>query len=213
MIDELSQCDVLDLESIPQLVNSHISILAHVFVLGTCDRLAEAEEWQRKVNEAVLVFLDVVIAVEDLVELKNDQSGDKSGSGCDGGDDLSGDELGLMSICEFDLVVLSSQIACCSDEINVMVGIVVLLEFDRLKFESGQCLRLGKLVLDLLEFAFIAEVRGIRIWILWLLDHYFAFREDISYRLTIISLNLHRRAWREIRDDHVLQDFVYGRRV
>lgn len=67
MSNEFSQGNIFDLESIPQLVNSDIPILAYVFILGTCDGFAEAKEWQCKVDETILVLLDVVVAVEDLV--------------------------------------------------------------------------------------------------------------------------------------------------
>ena len=55
------------------------------------------------------------------------------------------------------------------DEIDVMIGVIILLKFDRMKLESSQCLRFWKLILDILQFNLIVEVRGICIWILYLL--------------------------------------------
>lgn len=74
-----------------------------------------------------------------------------------------------MSIRKLDFVVLSSQIACCSDEINVMIGIVILLEINRLQLEASQRLRSWKLVSNLLKLVVVIESASISIWILILL--------------------------------------------
>jgi hypothetical protein len=82
------------------------------------------------------MLFNVILAVDDLVEFKNDESSNKSRCGGNSRNDLSGNELRLMTVGLLNLVILSSQITCCSDEIDMVICIVIFLEFDWRKLET-----------------------------------------------------------------------------
>ncbi len=73
-----------------------------------------------------------------LVELETDKTGDQRGSGCDGRDDLSSDLLRRMPVSRRDAVVRSSQVRRSSDEVDVEVRVVVLLELDGVQTVADQ---------------------------------------------------------------------------
>eukprot|EP00964_Phaeocystis_antarctica_P140732 scaffold105616_cov34-Phaeocystis_antarctica.AAC.1 len=56
---------------------------------------------------------------------------DHGRGGGDGGDDLAGDLLGLVPVGLADLVVARAQVGAGRDEVDVVVGVVVLLELGR----------------------------------------------------------------------------------
>lgn len=55
-----------------------------------------------------------------------------------------------MSICKLNFVIFGSQVARCGDEVNVMVGIIILLELNGLQLEASQRIRRRDLINDLL---------------------------------------------------------------
>jgi hypothetical protein len=151
-VKELSQRDVHDLKSIPQLVEGHLPVLALVHHFLTGNGLAEAKERQCQVDKAILVLLNIVLAIQHLVEFETHQPGDKSGRRSNSRDDLARNELGLVSIGKLDLVIFRPQIARSRDEIDVVIGIVVFLKLNRLKLETSKRLGRWELVRNFLEF-------------------------------------------------------------
>jgi hypothetical protein len=80
VIDELLQSPLLNVKAVPQgpillgrtelWTNSdkrtHCLLMTRSTYFGWCDRLREADEGQRQVDETVLVFLDVLFTVDNL---------------------------------------------------------------------------------------------------------------------------------------------------
>jgi hypothetical protein len=66
--------------------------------LGLAIGSLKPKNGQREVDEAVLVLLDVRLAVDHLVELEVDQACDQRSRGGNGRNDLAGNELGLVPI-------------------------------------------------------------------------------------------------------------------
>jgi hypothetical protein len=138
---------VVQLESVPKGPFS-LAILE----LGGGNRLGKAKEGQSQVDETVLVIFQLVLAVDDLlrqfclgrtlwtrlVELQADETHGQS-SGCrDSRDDLSSNQLGLVSVGNGNAVVGCTQIGSGSDEVNVVVAVIVLLKVDWDQTESGE---------------------------------------------------------------------------
>ena len=65
-----------------------------------------------------------------LVQLKADQADDERCSGRDSGNDLARDLLGRMPVSGVDAVVHRAQVRRSSDEVDVVVGVIILLELD-----------------------------------------------------------------------------------
>ena len=129
-VEQLLQRNVVDLEAVPDLVDLDLAVWSLVRALGGSDRLGEAKEWQRQVDESVLVLLDICLAVEDLVKLENDQAGHERCRRGNGWDNLARNELGLVAVRWLDTVVLRTQVAGSGDKVDVVVGVVILLELD-----------------------------------------------------------------------------------
>lgn len=64
-----------------------------------------------------------------LVELQTNQTRDERRRGGYCGNDLTSDLLSGMSIGDRDIVVHGTEIGCSGNEVNMMVGIVIFLEF------------------------------------------------------------------------------------
>ncbi len=91
MVKELLERHVaLDHETVPDGPLKFTGLL-----LGAGDGLGEAEEGECKIDEAVLVRLDVLAAVDELQDLEADKTRNDGGCGRDGGDDLASNTLGL----------------------------------------------------------------------------------------------------------------------
>lgn len=108
MIKKLLQRDVVDLKSVPNLVQLDLAVGPLVLHCGTSDGLTKSEEWQSQVDEAVLELLNVILAIDNLVKLNDDEACDKGRGGGNGWDDLARNELGLVSIGRLNLVILCS---------------------------------------------------------------------------------------------------------
>ncbi len=144
IVKQSLECEVLDLEPIPQLIHRDLdAALADVIALWTGNRLAEPKERQRQIHKSVLVLLQVRPAVDQLVKLQVDEAGDQRRRGGNGRDDLPGDELGAVAVGRGDLVVLGAEVAGRGDEVNVVVGIVVLFKLGGLQLKAGELGRAG----------------------------------------------------------------------
>lgn len=128
VVQEFLQRNILHLKSIPDPVDGDFTLLSHVFALWTANRLAESKEWKRKIHEAVLVLLDILLAIDQLVELKGDQPSYKGSSCSDGWDNLASNKLGFMPIGLRNVVVLCTEITGRRNKVNVMIGVIVLLK-------------------------------------------------------------------------------------
>ena len=86
-------------------------------------------------------MLNHIQSTFDLEEFQGDGTRHKSGSGGDGGNDLSRDFLDCVAVGGGDAItsyyslglnlLFSTEISASSDEIDVVVGIIVLFEFSR----------------------------------------------------------------------------------
>jgi len=74
----------------------------------------------------------------DLVEFQTNQPRYKGSCGRNGRDDLPRNLLGRVSIGNGYVVIHSTEIGSGGDEVDMMVGIVILLEFDWSKAVSRQ---------------------------------------------------------------------------
>lgn len=103
---------LLFLEVTHELVQGHLLVpvvgqhepvpegpLVAVVRLGrSLDGLGEIDEGQGQVGESVLVLLQLLVALDKLVELEADEAADERSGGGDGRNDSSGDQLGLVTI-------------------------------------------------------------------------------------------------------------------
>ena len=82
-IQKLAKRDVVVvLEPVPEFVHLHFPLFALVFALRTSYGLTEGYKRQGQIDEAVLVVLKLVLAIDELIELEADKSGcQSSGSG------------------------------------------------------------------------------------------------------------------------------------
>ncbi|CAF3535359.1 unnamed protein product [Fusarium graminearum] len=151
--------NILNLETVPDSIQLNLAVGSLIFHLGTGDWLTETKEGQCQVDETILVLLKIILAINDLVQLQNNQASHQR-SGCGNGrNDLASNELGLVSISWLNLVVLGPQVAASSDEIDVMVRVIVLLEIDRNELESRQRAGGRQTVSQLLDLVVVVEAR------------------------------------------------------
>ena len=102
-------------------------------VLNDIVRLGEHDLRQGQVDEAVLERLNVVLALDELEDLIADNTSDHGSGGGDGRDDLTSDHLSLVAVALSDGVVAGTKVGTSVDEINVEVGVIILLEVSRHK--------------------------------------------------------------------------------
>lgn len=128
-------------------------------VLSSSNRLREPEERQCQIYETVLIVLQLVLLINDLppqhpnqhttqpskkptksdlVKLQADQASHERRGGRDRRDDLSGNLLGLMPTRSLDGIVHRAQVGRRSDKVDMEVGIIVFLEFDRVEAVSSK---------------------------------------------------------------------------
>lgn len=72
-----------------------------------------------------------------LVDFDTASTNDQSSSGGDGRNNLSGDNLDLVSWSFLDFVVSGSEVRAAGHEVDVAVGIIILLELNRLDLGGG----------------------------------------------------------------------------
>lgn len=121
----------------------------HILLLLRRDRLREAKERQREVDEPVLVVLELVLAVDDLVQLETDEADDERRRRGDRGDDLARDLLRRVTVGGVDAVVHRAEVGGGGDEVDMVVGVVVLLEVDRVQAVPGEGRRRWELVREI----------------------------------------------------------------
>ena len=73
-----------------------------------------------------------------LVQLKADKTGNKRRRSRNGGDDLARNLLGRVPVSRRDAVVQRTEVGRRSDEVDVVVRIIVLLELDRVQAVPNQ---------------------------------------------------------------------------
>lgn len=125
-INDLSECRVvLENETVPKCPLGFT-----VLVLGSSNRLRETEEGQSKIDESVLVVVHLSLIVDDLVELKADETSHERGRRSNGRNDLSCDLFGGVAISWVNPVVHGTEIGSGGNKVDVVVSIIVLLELD-----------------------------------------------------------------------------------
>jgi len=67
-------------------------------VFGGSNRFRKGKKRNGKIQEAILVVLNLGLGSNELVELQADETSDKGGGGGNGRDDLPRDPLDLVSI-------------------------------------------------------------------------------------------------------------------
>jgi hypothetical protein len=87
----------------------------------------------------------------NLVQFQTHQAGHEGGGRSNGRDNLPRNLLCGVSISYVDIVVHRPKIRCCSDEVDVIIGIIILLEFDRCKTIACQRRRRGQFRVKILK--------------------------------------------------------------
>ena len=90
--------------------------------------LREHDLRKGQVGEAILELGDIVEALSVLVDLVGDNAGDHGGGRGDGRNDLASDHLSLVAVALSDGIVASTKVGAGVDEVNVEVGVIILLE-------------------------------------------------------------------------------------
>ena len=76
--------------------------------------------------------------VTNLVEFQAHQTRDEGSCGGDGRHDLAGNLLRRVAVGGLDVVIRRTQIRSSSDEVDVVVRIIVLLKLDRVQAIADQ---------------------------------------------------------------------------
>ena len=92
-------------------------------------RLSDLDGRKGQIDEAVLELGDIGETLRVFEDLVSDHAGDKGCCGCDGGNYLASDHLGLVPVTLTNLVVTGSQVGTSIDEVNVVIGVIIFLEF------------------------------------------------------------------------------------
>ncbi len=126
--------------------------LGFFYVVG----LTKHEKRKGQVNEGVSEFFDRVKALNKLEYFDADNSSDHGGSRGDGGDNFSGDHLGLAVVTFVDLVVACSEAGDSMDEVNVEICVIIFFELCALDLSFADNLGVvGKQIMKFSELTFI----------------------------------------------------------
>ena len=109
--------------------SAHDGVELFVLVDDGRQWVVEDPEGKGQVNGHIFVGFCLFVQ-QEFDDFDTDGSNDHGSGGGDGGDDLSGDKLDLEVVDFFNLVVSGSEIGDTGDEFDVVVGWVVLFEFD-----------------------------------------------------------------------------------
>ena len=74
----------------------------------------------------------------NLVEFQTDKPGDKGGRSRNGRNNFARDLLSAVSICSVNAIIHCTKIRCCSNKINVVVGVIVFLKLARAQAITSQ---------------------------------------------------------------------------
>jgi hypothetical protein len=74
----------------------------------------------------------------NLVKLQADQTGDKRGRGSNGRNNLTGNLLRRVPISDRYIIIHGSKVRRCSNKVDMMIGIVILFEFNWSKSVSSK---------------------------------------------------------------------------
>mmetsp|Transcript_25934 Transcript_25934/g.80129 ORF Transcript_25934/g.80129 Transcript_25934/m.80129 type:complete len:1073 (-) Transcript_25934:17-3235(-) len=144
---------VADLDLVPHREGHLAAVVGDVLgALGHLDGLRQRDERQGDVDEGVAEQLALLGADEVLEHLDGNQAGDERRRRDHRGDDLARDHLGLDAVGDRDAVVGRAQVRRGGDEVDVPVGVVILLKLLR-----GD---LQPLVLRRIRHVSVRQVRG-----------------------------------------------------
>mmetsp|Transcript_20980 Transcript_20980/g.25786 ORF Transcript_20980/g.25786 Transcript_20980/m.25786 type:complete len:289 (-) Transcript_20980:2427-3293(-) len=122
--------------------------------------LGEHDLRKGQVAEGVLELCDIGEALDVLVDLVADHASDHGSGGRDGGNDLTSNHLGLVAVALSDLVVAGTEVSAGIDEIDVVVGVVILLEVSRGQLAGEGLLGNAKVVKELSDDGLVVVVTG-----------------------------------------------------
>lgn len=94
--------------------------------------LRENEEWKSQVDKTVLNVFKSSISLNELVDLSRNGTSNHSSSCGDSWDDLTSNSFSLVSLVGGDLIIYRSQVWTVVNEINVEIGIIILLKLSSL---------------------------------------------------------------------------------
>lgn len=113
----------------------HRSVINNVFLTILISDyliwLTEREHASRKVKPGILVGFKFIVALDILIDFRNDAAGDHSGGCGNGWDDPSCNHAALVSVAWLNKVVHCSEVRECINKINVEVGVNVLFKLCR----------------------------------------------------------------------------------
>ena len=115
----------------------HDRIIVLISVFDGRRGFRENPQRNGQVTEGISVDTDILTA-NHLVHFETDGTDDHSSGGGNSGNNLSGNELNLVSRNFFDGVVSGSQVGNSGDEVNVEVAIIVLFEFNGVDLSSSR---------------------------------------------------------------------------
>src|SRR5699024_9789327 len=112
----------------------------------------EAKEGQSQIHETVLVWIKRSLkALSKFIELEENETRNQSGGGGNCRDNSASDQLALVTISGSNFVVFGTKIGGCHDEVDVIIGVIVLLKFNWTHLDPSEVLKFGKFGLQLLE--------------------------------------------------------------
>jgi len=76
------------------------------------------------------------MSLDKLVQLDAVQAHNQRGCCSNGRDDSAGDQLALVAVSSGNVVVLCPEVGTSDNEVHVHVGVVVLLEVDRVQLDG-----------------------------------------------------------------------------
>lgn len=136
-------------------------------VLGGRDGFREAKEGQGEVDKAVLVLLNVLLAVDELkegstmfkaifnsahlVKLQTDQPNSQRGRRRNRRNDFSRNQLCSVLVRRGDTVVQRTQVGCSGDKVDMVVRVVILFKPDRVQSEASHIRRLRQVGEDTVD--------------------------------------------------------------
>ena len=127
-VDEIAQRECVRAAADGPLVPERDVAVGGYFRLATRARLGEQEERDADVEEQVAEFVESPVALHQLAQLDGHEAGHARRGRRYGGHDLAGDALHLQLVGRLDRVHACAQVGHGEQEVNVSVGVVVLLE-------------------------------------------------------------------------------------
>lgn len=108
--------------------SAHDRVKVLRLVLDDVVGLAHHDGGKGQVDEAILEFSNIRETLSILINLVANNTSDHSRRRCNRWDNFSSNHFGLVAVAFFDLVIAGTQVGASSDEVDMEVRVVVLLE-------------------------------------------------------------------------------------